>query len=213
MDEDKLKNEQDIVRARSLSVFSFETVKEDEGTIHVLAGSRNRYLSVEKDNFGFARYAHAFGEYLYGALGVGQHFGEWYGAGIQRRYGLEHKRFALFDARRWKDFGDPEKGHTNEPFMNVSPVDYLGVPQLSVVPTLHVGPVHSVESIRTVYGALRAGGSKAVPGFDKPEGIVVHFTAFDQLVKITDAEQPKPPKKERRSLDLPPENLKRVVEM
>jgi hypothetical protein len=34
-------------------------------------------------------------------LGPGRHFGEWWGAGIQRRYGLTEKRFSLFNVTRW----------------------------------------------------------------------------------------------------------------
>ena len=36
-------------------------------------------------------------------LGVGQHFGEWWGFGIQRGYGLHERRFSLFNTGRWSD--------------------------------------------------------------------------------------------------------------
>src|SRR5262245_19038779 len=72
----------------------------DDGTMHV--GSRNRWITPEDDNFGFARWCAEHAEELK-QLGPGRHFGEWYGAGIQRRYGLIEKRFALFNTERWRD--------------------------------------------------------------------------------------------------------------
>ncbi|TFH36187.1 MAG: hypothetical protein E4G93_02560, partial [Dehalococcoidia bacterium] len=50
-------------------------------------GSRNRWITPEKDNCGFARWAHENRSELFGILGEGRHFGEWWGQGIQRRYG------------------------------------------------------------------------------------------------------------------------------
>ena len=52
----------------------------------VLAGSRNRWLTVESDNFGFAAWVKAHEDELRTGLGPGRHFGEWWGAGIQRPY-------------------------------------------------------------------------------------------------------------------------------
>ena len=74
------------------------TVLEDG---RVLAGSRNRWLTLEQDNFGFARWVAEHEQELRDGLGVGSHYGEWWGAGIQRRYGLDHKRFSLFNVGRW----------------------------------------------------------------------------------------------------------------
>lgn len=75
----------------------------------VMAGSRNRWLGLEKieDAFGFARWVKDHEDELRSGLGPGRHFGEWWGAGIQRRYGLDHKRFSLFNAARWSD--DPDE--------------------------------------------------------------------------------------------------------
>src|SRR5687767_1693749 len=49
----------------------------------VLAGSRNRWITPEADNFGFARWVAAHEDELR-ALGPGSHYGEWWGQGIQR---------------------------------------------------------------------------------------------------------------------------------
>ena len=65
-------------------------------------GSRNQWITPEKDNAGFARWAYDHkGELM--TLGVGFHYGEWWGQGIQRGYGLKEKRFSLFNTSRWSD--------------------------------------------------------------------------------------------------------------
>src|SRR4051812_4307796 len=80
----------------------------DDG-LTVTAGSRSRWITPEADNFGFARWVAEHAEELR-ALGPGFHFGEWWGSGIQRRYGLDEKRFSLFNVGRWGEGGkDAEK--------------------------------------------------------------------------------------------------------
>src|SRR5678815_2758188 len=67
---------------------------------YVLAGSRNRWITPEDDNYGFATWVRDNATELL-KLGPGRHFGEWWGAGIQRRYGLTEKRWSLFNSGRW----------------------------------------------------------------------------------------------------------------
>lgn len=126
----------------------------------VFAGSRTRYVVPGDDNFGFAAWVKEHAEELL-ALGAGRHYGEWYGAGIQRRYGLDHKRFALF----WSHPVTPACCET--------------------VPTLYWGNF-SLDKIAEVHAELLAGGSRAVPGWGKPEGIVVELKGFTGRHKITD---------------------------
>jgi hypothetical protein len=71
----------------------------DDGT-DIRAGSRNRWLTYSEDNFGFAKWVMDHRDELL-TLGPGRHFGEWWGSGIQRRYGLDEKRFSLFNVSRW----------------------------------------------------------------------------------------------------------------
>ena len=88
-----------------------EKLDGSNGAIHVRDGqvvgvqSRKRLITVESDNFGFARWVHINAELLAEVLGDGTHYGEFYGSGIQRGYGLKNgeKRFALFNAVRWRD--------------------------------------------------------------------------------------------------------------
>ena len=116
------------------------------------AQSRKRLITPEKDNYGFARWVYHNAETLVTDLGEGLHFGEWWGSGIQRGYGLEkgHKRFSLFNVKRWH----------GEPFHT---------PGVSTVPILFEGLLDT-EVIPDVMGDLQQQGSSANPGFKAPEG-------------------------------------------
>lgn len=129
----------------------------------LLVGSRHRWITQEKDNYGFARWVKENEETLRAGLGLGTHFGEWWGAGVQRRYGLTEKRFSLFNVGRWSD-GPP--------------------PLCSVVPVLYRG-AWSQEAIDLALEKLRSEGSVAAPGFMNPEGIVVFHVASGRLFKVT----------------------------
>lgn len=132
----------------------------------VLAGKRADYCTPEKDNFGFARWVKDHEEELRVGLGFGVHFGEWWGAGIQRRYGLvgDDKRFSLFNVKRWTDDVRPKC--------------------CGVVPVIYEGPFSEV-AVRAALLELQQKGSLAVPGFMKPEGVVVYHVAAGQAFKAT----------------------------
>ena len=68
-------------------------VSEKDGAVY--AGSRTRWITPEDDNFGFARWVRDHADELRTGLGFGVHFGEWWGAGIQRRYGLTPHAYHL----------------------------------------------------------------------------------------------------------------------
>lgn len=139
----------------------------------MFSGSRKRWLdcSSDGDNFGFAKWVQVNAEELL-KLGEGRHYGEWYGKGIQRGYGLNEKRFALFNVHKW---GDPE----------VRPKC------CGLVPVLYEGMFNTI-SIDTILLRLKMEGSSAVPGFDKPEGIVIYHKASGQLFKKTIEKDEKP---------------------
>lgn len=124
----------------------------------IKAGSRNRYITVGDDNYGFARWVSDNANKLVD-LGVGRHFGEWWGNGIGRRYGLERKYFSLFNAGRWSKENIPE------------------VEGLTVVPILYQGPL-SLEAVDSTMESLRENGSVAAPGWMKPEGIVIFYEGY-----------------------------------
>jgi hypothetical protein len=134
--------------------------------LKVSAGSRNRWITPDKDNYGFAKWVYANAEALAESLGEGSHFGEWWGQGIQRRYGLTEKRFSLFNTHRWAD------------------VDQYGIPGLDVVPTLFVGTLTD-KTVEQTIDRLDETGSKASPGFMNPEGVVIYHHASGQYFKAT----------------------------
>ncbi len=138
----------------------------------IYAGSRNRLIRPGKatDNHGFAAWVANHSEELL-ALGPGRHFGEWFGAGIQRGYGLTEKRFALFNTSRWN-------------------ADNPAPACCDVVPVIAQGDWSVVDLAMLL---LRDRGSCAVPGFNKPEGIVVYHPASRMMFKQTlfDDDEPK----------------------
>lgn len=139
------------------------------GPVYVYAGSRNRVLTVEKDNFGFAKWVQENAQELARALGPGRHFGEWWGKGINRGYGLDHKRFSLFNTTRWnRELPDP---------LDVVPV-------LSVCGSEEWDTRELNEQIEFAGERLRTYGSYAAPGYMDPEGLVVLHARSNQLFKV-----------------------------
>lgn len=136
-----------------------------ESSFRMWAGSRNRYITPKDDNFGFAAWVLAHAEELRG-LGEGRHYGEWWGSGIQRGYGLKNgeKRWSLFNVGRWRETPPPAC--------------------CSIVPVLHEGDFDMV-AIESSLAMLREFGSRAAPGFMKPEGVVVYHAASRTLFKKT----------------------------
>ncbi len=141
--------------------------------LNMRIGSRNRWIKPgkETDNYGFAGWCENNAEELF-KLGIGRHFGEWYGNGIQCGYGLKEKRFALFNARRWAGpYAASKAGHA------------AAIPNcVEVVPVLYQG-VYSQDRIDAAMDYLRIGGSQLVQGFMAPEGIIVQMG--DELAKHT----------------------------
>jgi hypothetical protein len=133
---------------------------DEQGVMQV--GSRSRWLTADADNFGFFAWCEANRDALL-TLGPGRHYGEWYGAGIQRRYGLDHKRFALFNTFR-------------------TPESLPGC--VEQVPILYKGE-HTDAAIVSTMERLQIEGSRAVPGFMSPEGVVVYSFLTRARIKYT----------------------------
>lgn len=143
----------------------------------VFAGSRNRWITPDDDNFGFARWVADNADEL-ATLGPGRHFGEWWGSGIQRGYGLPkgEKRFSLFNVQRWHGSGEtPREFAKGDPRLPPS-VSTLAPACCRVVPVLWIGNFNDFLA-DPILAALGATGSAAAPGFMSPEGIVVFHVA------------------------------------
>jgi len=120
------------------------------------AGSRTRWIRPGDDNFAFALWVKENAQELF-KLGKGAHFGEWYGKGIQAGYGLDHRRFALFNTHRWGD------ASVRPSCCETVPVMYQGV--------------FDEEIIQECLWRLESEGSRAAPGFMKPEGVIIYHVA------------------------------------
>jgi hypothetical protein len=135
-------------------------------------GSRSRWLSLEKDNFNFCWWGHQPGVVngLENIVNPGRRiYGEWFGAGIQRRYGLEGKFFMPFN-------------HTFEDAITHNPA----VKGLNIVPVpvLYKGRFEWGRVIEAM-DFLDTDGSQVAPGFMKPEGVVVYFPQINCSFKRT----------------------------
>lgn len=131
----------------------------------VYAQSRKRLITPEHDNFGFAGWVQEHADELRDGLGVGLHFGEWWGLGIQRGYDLDHKRFSLFNGSRWNETNPPPAC-------------------CYVVPQLDIHGVFNSSRVKECLDALWCFGSYAAPGYMNPEGVVVYHTAGRHLFKV-----------------------------
>lgn len=128
----------------------------------IFAGSRSKYITPQDDNYGFAKWVEDNREELISKLGAGKHYGEWWGAGINRKYDKKEKIFSLFNTSVW----------TPETLPSCC----------SVVPTLCI---HSFDTnkIEEVIKELTQHGSYAAPGFMKPEGICIYLPLIGRYYK------------------------------
>ena len=148
----------------------------DETGLVIRAGSKTRWITPTDDNFGFAKWVDENRDALL-TLGPGRHFGEWWGAGVQRKYGLKEKHFSLFNTSRWvkqTDWASPTLKEKQQ-----------YVPSCcSVVPVLYQGPFVN-DAVKDCLQFLRAYGSCAAPGFMNPEGVVIYHTHANCFFKVT----------------------------
>lgn len=180
------------------NVIAFIPGEENDFVGHlVFAQSRTRFITPQQDNYGFAGWVARNAQNLVEVLGAGTHFGEWWGSGIQRKYGLtgSDKRFSLFNTARWADTMDRD-GYRY--IADTHPAAFAAIPELHHVPVLYRGGF-SEESIIDAEEGLRTYGSAAAPGFTRPEGLVVWHDAARQSFKVTleGDEAPKGPEAHR----------------
>lgn len=151
--------------------------------VKIKAGSRNRWISIGDDNYGFAKWVEDNKEELIAKLGEGRHFGEWWGCGIQRGYGLNERRFSLFNTGKW---GDPA----------------IRPSCCHVVPVIMAG--HFTDAnVTAAVEVLRKVGSYAAPGYMQPEGVVIYHKASNSLFKRTleDDDEPKSVAEAKKAVD------------
>lgn len=116
----------------------------------ILAQSRSQFITPEKDNYGFARWVYENQKTLVTDLGKGHHFGEWWGNGIQRNYGLTEKRFSLFNPTKQSSICH------NIPIISSCSFDTLQ------------------ETLADLTAEFLTNGSIVAPSFMKPEGLIIY---------------------------------------
>jgi hypothetical protein len=146
----------------------YRTEDGDNKCYLVYAQSRSRIIAPGNDNHGFARWVYENASTLVTDLGKGLHFGEWWGQGIQRGYGLTEKRLSLFNTGVWE----------------AKRADFT-TPQLDVVPIVSEVEVFSTLAVHAALENLRTFGSFAELGFMQPEGVVIFHHASRQMFKVT----------------------------
>lgn len=154
-------------RFNGLAITITEKIDGTNGQIYIdednniTVGSRNRIITPDSDNYGFAKWVYENEEEIL-KLGRGRYYGEWWGEGIQKnRYGVEGKHFSIFNTMR--------------------PADTL--PDIvSQVPILYSGEYTS-GGVAYVFQHLKETGS--VLGGNDPEGIIIQFHETGNRMKMT----------------------------
>lgn len=142
---------------------SCAVIVSDDGA--VAAQNRRRIITPENDHHGFGSWVKENADYLHDTLGPGHHYGEWWGVGIQRGYGMSKRVFSLFNLRKWGDAS----------FRN---------DQLRTVPVLYRGNFCDYL-VDEALSDLDRNGSQAAPGYLRPEGVCVFHEDSNQVYKVT----------------------------
>jgi hypothetical protein len=154
--------------------------------LDIFAGSRNKWLDDHHDNFGFWHWAMQNKEELK-ELGSGYHYGEWWGNGIQRNYGLKEKRFSIFNVGKWLKEDDDNA----RVLIELKDKEQFCPRCCYVVPILYTG-IFDTTVIEGQLNILKYYGSKASPGFMNPEGVVIYHIKGNIYFKKTILNDEKP---------------------
>jgi hypothetical protein len=128
----------------------------------VMAGSRNRWVTIGDDNAGFAAWVKENEEDLK-ILGPGFHYGEWWGKGIQRGYDMDKKVFSLFNPNRY----------SNKPACcDVVPILFSGT-LLEWLLKVRPEAMHDYSEAAQKYDVL----------YNKTEGAMIYLKGTDVLLK------------------------------
>ena len=123
--------------------------------------SRNRFIEIGDDNFGFAGWVWDNAEELI-KLGEGYHYGEWVGVGIQKNpHNLPDRQFFLFNTFRWNS------QNPNLPSC------------CKVVPILFEGNIEA-DTIKSLLQGLVDNAGETTP-----EGIIVYYHSSRSYSKHT----------------------------
>lgn len=129
----------------------------------VAVQSRNRFITPDNDNYGFAAWVEKNQPDLM-SLGDGYHYGEWAGEGIQKNpHKIKGRKFFLFNSYRWNE------KNPNKPAC------------CDVVPVLYEGPASEID-IDVVMGELKQ--LSLSEGYTA-EGVIVYYHNTKRYEKYT----------------------------
>ncbi len=148
----------------------------EAGELQVKAAKRTSFLGPDQDNFGFRVFVEERAQQFIDLLGPGVHWGEWCGPGINSGEGLTEKRFVLF---------------------NTAKADAPRPDRVDVVPVLWRGRLEALNVDQLMIN-LKLNGSAYVPGFMRPEGIVINIRGLGLIKDVFEAEETKWKGKENR---------------
>ena len=129
-------------------------IYEEDGTKKLKVGTKNRWLSLDDDNYGVCKFVHDNAEFFL-QFSLGHHYGEWAGKGINSGEGMKERMLFLFS----------------------NPARYEGItfhPNVTFVPEMYNG-VLDQSQIEYWMTFLKANGSFIVPGFMNVEGIIAEI--------------------------------------
>jgi hypothetical protein len=153
------------IHGSNAQIFVFQ---QEDGSLDLAVGSRTRWIAPGNDNYGFAEMVYANKQEFIDKLGPGRHYGEWAGPGINSGEGLAQKTFVLFDHWKW-------------------PPERTLPPNTVIVPVLYQG-AFDLGKVKECMDDLKKNGSKLVPGFMRPEGVVINVMGQRSKV-VFDAEE------------------------
>ncbi len=128
-------------------------------------GSRERWITPEDDAMGLATWAlsEPYRSQIMERLGPGRHYGEWVGRNIVNGgLPLPEKRFVLFSVLGYVDIPLPDR--------------------VDITSLLYRGPWDPAK-IEEIMLEMKEKGSFYLPGYMRPEGIVIHIVGTDVRIK------------------------------
>jgi len=170
-----------IERIENIRCFINEKIDGTNGMIEITKdalrfGSRNTYLSSKEDNHGFYKFCKEYITYPVSDIIIRRLYpnnpptypvriyGEWFGKGIQRTYGLKARYFMPFN-----------------PY-HADALTYCGVPYIVYPAELYSGKF-SVSQLELCMDDLKLRGSKVIEDYMNPEGVVIYFPKYNFSLK------------------------------
>lgn len=144
--------------------------------------SRNRIITPDQDNAGFAKWAYRNQKDLFYIFGPGRHYGEWWGHKIGRTYDMTYNVFSVFNNGRFYK----TEANSNDSMSTRAHEMGLGE-EISAVPHIFTGMYGSPEmdgAIDAFSGGMSLAALEYGIEYPNPEGVCFYFREFDKVAKL-----------------------------